>query len=142
VDALWAGLPVVTCVGRCGPSDDLEDGDDSDDDDDDASFKSSSSSSGDQMASRVAASMLSVLGLEAELVAPSLEAYGEAMFRLATEPAAYDALRAAIEAGRATSPLWDAKAYADTFLDGLFRAWDHHLSGAPPRDIYAAPRPQ
>lgn len=41
VDALWAGLPVVTCVGHC-----VEEG--------------KPAAHGDQMASRVAASMLQV----------------------------------------------------------------------------------
>jgi hypothetical protein len=66
------------------------------------------------------------------------------MVRLAADPAHYDALRGALEAsrvlheGHSSGGVWDAKAYARHLVDGLFAAWDHHLSGQPPRDVHAA----
>jgi hypothetical protein len=70
------------------------------------------------------------------LVATDLEAYADAMFRLATDARWYDDLRAALEAARQTSSLWDAQAYARHLTDGLVQAWEHHLSGGFPRDIW------
>ena len=165
VDALWAGLPVVTCVGHCGPSDEP-------------------SEHTDQMASRVAASLLTAalnngsrstittaslssiypssttprteLNSESNsvaeaaraeaarndaletLITPSLEAYATTMFKLATSPQWYDNLRHQLEESRHTSPLWDAKGYADHFTEGLFEAWHQHLSGNSPRSIRVA----
>jgi len=166
VDALWAGLPVVTCVGHCGPSDEPSD-------------------HMDQMASRVAASLLtaaldngnnsaittlslssiypssissdSAMNSESDsndtadsaavrtkrealdaLIAPNLEAYAASMYKLATSPHWYDNLRHQLEEARHTSPLWDAKGYADHFTEGLFQAWHQYLSGHPPSDIQVA----
>ena len=64
IDALWAALPLVTCVGDCVSIEDPPE-------------------YGNQMASRVAASMLHSLGLEEELVAINLDEYEEIMVSLA-----------------------------------------------------------
>jgi len=118
VDALWGGLPVVTCVGHCVRQEEP-------------------SSHGDQMASRVAASMLSSLGLESELVVGSLEEYGATLFRLATDTHWYDGLRRRLEESRRElGSLWDHEAYANVFVEGLFKVWDLHLSGAPPAHVF------
>lgn len=61
-----------------------------------------------------------------ELIATDLEAYAELMFRMATNVEWYDNLRQKVEASRASSPMWDAKAYSDSFIDGLFQV--QHLS--------------
>lgn len=117
VDALWAGIPVVTCVGRCVRGDEP-------------------ASNGDQMASRVAASMLVAIGLGEELIAKDLREYGEKMVRLATDREWYNYLRSHIEAARATSPLWDAELYANRFVDGLFLAYEEYQNGRELRHVY------
>lgn len=104
VDALWAGIPVVTCVGHCVPHDEP-------------------ANHGDQMASRVAASMLKAIGLDEELVAEDLHDYGRKMTRLATDRNWYGSLRRRIEDARAMASLWDAEAYANRLVDGLFQAY-------------------
>ncbi|WP_051357008.1 tetratricopeptide repeat protein [Azorhizobium doebereinerae] len=78
-DALWAGVPVVTCAGE-------------------------------SFASRVAASLLTAVGLP-ELVTTSLADYEALALALAQDPARLAALKARLAAARATAPLFDAAAY-------------------------------
>ena len=74
-DALWAGLPVLTCAGTA-------------------------------FAGRVAASMLTALGLP-ELIAQTLEEYEARALELARNPARLKALRERLTAARTSAPLFD-----------------------------------
>jgi predicted O-linked N-acetylglucosamine transferase (SPINDLY family) len=74
-DALWAGLPVLTCLGE-------------------------------SFAGRVAASLLSAIGLP-ELVARSLEEYEAKALDLASDPSALAAVKAKLARNRDTHPLFD-----------------------------------
>lgn len=78
-DALWAGLPLLTCLGET-------------------------------FAGRVAASLLTAMGLE-EMVAGSLEAYERTAVALAQDRDRLAAIRQRIAEGRETSPLFDSTRY-------------------------------
>lgn len=81
-DALWAGLPVLTC-------------------------------SGETFAGRVAASLLTAVGLP-ELITSSLADYEALALALAMEPARLVALRDKLAAGRGAVPLFDSMRFART----------------------------
>jgi protein O-GlcNAc transferase len=74
-DALWAGLPLVTCAGQ-------------------------------SFVARVAASLLSALGLS-ELVTTDLRRYEEQALDLARTPARLAEIRRRLDAARVTAPLFD-----------------------------------
>jgi predicted O-linked N-acetylglucosamine transferase (SPINDLY family) len=78
-DALWVGLPVLTCLGEAFPG-------------------------------RVAASLLRAAGLP-ELVTTSLADYEALAITLATTPGILADLRARLERGRLTCPLFDTEGF-------------------------------
>ena len=95
---------------------------------------------GDQMASRVAASMLENIGVDKELVARDLDDYAERCVRLATDGPYYDDLRKRIEDSRTTADMWDPSIYGKRLSDGFMAVWEHYLTtgGAEKKrkDIY------
>jgi predicted O-linked N-acetylglucosamine transferase (SPINDLY family) len=95
-DALWAGLPVLTCRGH-------------------------------SFAGRVAASLLSSLGLN-ELITDSLEAYELRARELAENPALLADLRTRLKGHRDSHPLFDA----DTFTRELECAYTTMLERFEP----------
>lgn len=102
-DALWAGVPVVTCPGE-------------------------------SFASRVAASLLTAVGLP-ELVTGSLDEYEALALALAQDPARLAALKAKLAAARATAPLFDAAAYATGIEAAYTRMHALRCAGQPPEAI-------
>jgi predicted O-linked N-acetylglucosamine transferase (SPINDLY family) len=78
-DALWAGVPVITCAGG-------------------------------SLASRVAASALQAVGLP-ELVASSLEEYGQLALELACDSRKLRDLRQRLTENRTVKPLFDTVGY-------------------------------
>ena len=74
-------------------------------------------------------------------MAASLSDYEDKCVQLATDSAFYDGLRKRIEDSRANSPFWDPKVYASHLSDGFVAAWEHYLTGEPPKDIYVTGRP-
>jgi predicted O-linked N-acetylglucosamine transferase (SPINDLY family) len=78
-DALWAGLPVLTCPGE-------------------------------SFAARVAASLLTAIGLP-ELIAANLDRYEELAVHLATNRQALHQLRRRLHENRLTAPLFDSLRY-------------------------------
>jgi len=86
-DALWAGVPLVTCAGGT-------------------------------FASRVAASLLRAADM-GELVTTSLDDYQALAIALASDRPRLAALRARLEAGRMSVPLFDSTAFARD-LEALF----------------------
>ena len=86
-DALWAGLPVLTCAGET-------------------------------FASRVAASLLTALGLP-ELVVRTLEEYEASAVFLAHEKSSLEKIRHRLEKNRASSPLFDTAMFTRK-LEALF----------------------
>ena len=86
-DALYAGLPVLTCKGNA-------------------------------FAGRVAASMLTALGMP-ELITQTPGAYEARALELARDPEQLQALRANLAAGRATAPLFDTTRFACDFESAI-----------------------
>lgn len=87
-DALWCGVPVVTCMGE-------------------------------SFAARVAASLLTAVGLP-DLITTSLPDYEALALVLARDPARLAAMKAHLKAARASAPLFDARAFTRG-LEAAFR---------------------
>jgi protein O-GlcNAc transferase len=108
-DALWAGVPVLTCPGET-------------------------------FVSRVAASLLTTMGLR-ELVAGDLAAYERIAIGLAREPEALAALRAKVNVQREASPVFDAIRFA-RHLEAAYREiWERYARGEAPAPIAIESRP-
>jgi predicted O-linked N-acetylglucosamine transferase (SPINDLY family) len=95
-DALFMGLPVLTCAGET-------------------------------MASRVAGSQLTAIGLP-ELITKSLADYEARALELAREPQRLSALRARLAANRHTQPLFDMVRFTRALDDLLISAWENRAS--------------
>jgi protein O-GlcNAc transferase len=106
-DALWAGLPVLTCLGST-------------------------------FAGRVAASLLSAVGLP-ELITRSLSEYEALALELATHPAELADLRAKLGRNRATCPLFDTDRFRRHIESAYITMWERHQRGAPPASFAVAP---
>jgi protein O-GlcNAc transferase len=106
-DALWAGLPVLTCRGNT-------------------------------FAGRVAASLLTSLGLSA-LITTRPEAYEAEALRLARDPALLASLKEKLAANKRTYPAFDI-ASLTRHLDAAYRTmWQRFRDGAAPDHIRIAP---
>lgn len=99
-DALWAGVPIVSCKGTT-------------------------------FAGRVGASMLNAIGLP-ELVADSLDAYGELALRLARQPELLADVRAKLVRNRAAEPLFDTRRFTRNLEAAYIAMWHRHQRGQPP----------
>lgn len=97
-DALWAGLPVLTCRGGTFPG-------------------------------RVAASLLSAIGME-ELVTASLAEYEDLALALAHDPARLEGLKRKLAAGRSTAPLFDSPRFARNLEAAYQDIWRRHFPTA------------
>jgi protein O-GlcNAc transferase len=95
-DALFMGVPVLTCAG-------------------------------DTMASRVAGSQLTAIGLP-ELITDSLEAYEALALTLARDRAQLQRIRAQLAANRHTHPLFDMARFTRALDDLLLAAWENRPS--------------
>jgi protein O-GlcNAc transferase len=96
-DALWAGLPVLTCRG-------------------------------DTFAGRVAASLLTAVGLP-ELITGSLADYEQAAFDLARHPYRLATLRETLRRSRDTAVLFDPARFASVLEAAFTRMWDAWNAG-------------
>ena len=106
-DALWAGLPVVTCLGST-------------------------------FAGRVAASLLSAVGLR-ELITRSLEDYEALILKLAREPALLAAIRRKLATNRNTCPLFDTARFARHVETAYTTIWERQQRGEAPRAFSVGP---
>jgi len=105
-DALWAGLPVITCPGE-------------------------------KLASRVAASLLTAIGLP-EGIALDLTDYENKAFELATNPDKLEAIKARLRDNRNATPLFDTEKQVK-HLEAAYQAMlDTHLSGKQPTSFKVA----
>lgn len=96
-DALWAGVPVVTCMGET-------------------------------FAARVAASLLTAVGLP-ELVTHTLEDYAALALRLALDPQQLRQVKALLEMNRAQAALFDTEMFTKD-IEALYeRMWTQWLEG-------------
>ena len=102
-DALWAGLPVITCRGGT-------------------------------FAGRVAASLLSAIGLP-ELVTESLVDYEALALKLAREPTVLGAVREKIRSNRRSAPLFDSARFCRDIERAYQQMWHLHRRGERPRSF-------
>jgi protein O-GlcNAc transferase len=100
-DALWAGLPVVSCIGTT-------------------------------FAGRVAASLLSAVGLP-ELITRSLEEYEALARHLASDPARLAGIRAKLVRNRLTTPLFDTDRFRRHLEAAYLEMWRIQQRGEKPR---------
>jgi predicted O-linked N-acetylglucosamine transferase (SPINDLY family) len=100
-EALWCGVPVLTCIGS-------------------------------QFAGRVAASLLTAVGLP-ELITASFDEYEREAIALARDPARIGALRARLAENRDTAPLFDTPRYVRNYEAALERMVTMHEAGEAPR---------
>lgn len=95
---------------------------------------------GRSLASRVAASLLTTLGLE-ELIAADAGQYRDRAIALARDPAALAAVRARLVAARDSGPLFDPVRFIRGFEAGIAAAVARSRAGLPPGDISVTPDP-
>ena len=103
LDALWAGVPVLTYAGE-------------------------------SFASRVAASLMSAVGLP-QLITGSLSEYEDLAVALAADPERLGQLRAVLAQNRSTTSLFDTARYVKNLEAAYEAIYERYLSGAPPAHI-------
>jgi protein O-GlcNAc transferase len=106
-DALWAGMPVLTCSGAT-------------------------------MASRVAGSLLTALGLP-ELISFSVEDYEALALKLAVDPEALSSIRQKLARNRDACPLFDTARFARHLEAAYGTMWERCQRGDPPESFDVAP---
>ena len=89
---------------------------------------------GRSFAGRVAASLLSAIGLP-ELITDSAEAYDALALELARAPARLNQLRTRLAANRLATPLFDTARYTRQLEQGYAAAYRRHLDHLPPDHI-------
>lgn len=99
-DALWCGVPLVTCTGEA-------------------------------FASRMAASLLTTVGLP-ELVADTLDQYEALALALARDTARLIALKDHLRAGRSSFPLFDTARFTRDLEAAYQHMWRRVQDGLPP----------
>jgi predicted O-linked N-acetylglucosamine transferase (SPINDLY family) len=102
-DALWAGVPIVTCIG-------------------------------DTFAGRVAASLLTAIGVP-ELVTSTAQAYEALAIELAENPVRLAAIRQKLAANRLTTPLFDTARYTRHIEAAYTAMVERYQAGLAPADI-------
>ena len=102
-DALWAELPVLTCLGET-------------------------------FAGRVAASLLSAIGLP-ELITTTLEAYEQMAIDLATHPGKLAGIKRKLAENRLTTPLFDTKLFTKHIEAAYSAIYERHQAGLAPDHI-------
>jgi predicted O-linked N-acetylglucosamine transferase (SPINDLY family) len=103
-DALWAGLPVLTCVGEA-------------------------------FASRVAASLLTAVGLP-ELITLNLEDYEALALQLASHPEQLKAIKQRLAANRLTYPLFNTALFTQHIESAYQAMFDRYQADLAPAHIY------
>jgi protein O-GlcNAc transferase len=93
---------------------------------------------GASFSGRVAASLLNAVGLP-ELVTESLADYEALALALARDPTRLAALRARLEASRATAPLFDAARFCRGLETAYAMMWETALAGTPPHGFSVPP---
>ncbi|WP_375470562.1 TIGR03032 family protein [uncultured Nostoc sp.] len=102
-DALWAGLPIITCLGKT-------------------------------FASRVAASLLTAVGLP-DLITNNLEQYEQLAIHLGHSPTALQELKQRLAQNRTTYPLFDTPRFTRNLEQAYFAMWEIYAAGNPPQTI-------
>jgi predicted O-linked N-acetylglucosamine transferase (SPINDLY family) len=102
-DALWAGTPVITCVGNT-------------------------------FGGRVAASLLSALGLE-ELITNNLSDYRDLALRIAHYPQMLDRIKTKLDFHRGTFPLFNTQRFTSHVEAGYIAAWELYQRDEQPMHL-------
>ena len=102
-DALWAGLPLLTCAGET-------------------------------FAGRVAASLLTAIGLR-QLIADCLEAYERRAWDLAGDSRELSELKAALKANKRAAALFDIVRFTRNIEAAYVRMWEYWRAGEAPRSF-------
>ena len=89
---------------------------------------------GESFASRVAASLLTAIGLP-ELIASTPEDYEECAVALATDPDRLARLRQRLAVNRFTAPLFDGAAFTKNLEEAYFKIYERHQSGLAIEDL-------
>jgi predicted O-linked N-acetylglucosamine transferase (SPINDLY family) len=103
-DALWAGLPVLTCIGET-------------------------------FAGRVAASLLSAIGLP-ELVSSTPQAYRDLAVELAANPEKLSAIKRKLANNRLATSLFDTRLFTRHIEAAYTAIYDRYQAGLPPDHVY------
>lgn len=90
---------------------------------------------GNQFAARVAASLLTAVGLP-DLITTTEEDYEALILELATNREKLAEVKKTLDTNRLTQPLFDTKRYARDFEAGLTAAYDLYFGGQEPQDIW------
>ncbi len=106
-EALWAGLPVLSCPEEA-------------------------------MASRVAASLLSAIGLE-ELICSTPQQYEERAIELATQAHELARIKALLAQNRLSHPLFNTERQVQKLEAAYLAMWQRHLNKLPPETLHIAP---
>ena len=93
---------------------------------------------GSGFAARVAASLLTAIGLD-DLITTSDEQYFALALELARNPVKLAAIRERLAANRQTMPLFDSEQFTRHIEAGYEAAFQRFLEGKPPADITVAP---
>jgi len=91
---------------------------------------------GTSFAGRVAASLLSAVGLS-ELITESPAAYEALVLKLARDPVALAALKQKLERNRQTYPLFDTIRFTRSLETAFVRMWQRYQDGLPPETFLA-----
>lgn len=89
---------------------------------------------GERFASRVAASILTALGME-ELAAESFDDYKALAIRLAGDPEAHEKIKTDLMEKKKRSPLLDTKRFVKNLETGYRMVWEHYRNGEAPREM-------
>jgi predicted O-linked N-acetylglucosamine transferase (SPINDLY family) len=89
---------------------------------------------GESFAARVAASLLTAIGLP-ELVTTTLADYEAKAIELATQPARLEEIRRRLERNRLTSPLFDIRLYTRHLEEAYRKIYDRYHAGLKPEHI-------
>lgn len=106
-DALWAGVPVLTCCGEA-------------------------------FASRMAASLLTAIGLP-ELIADNADDYSALALQLATTPSLLKELRARLSRNRSDSALFDTALFCRNLESAYLAMWARCCRGEQPAGFDVSP---
>jgi predicted O-linked N-acetylglucosamine transferase (SPINDLY family) len=90
---------------------------------------------GHTLAGRVAASLLTAVGLP-ELITATLEEYEALAVQLATHPLQLAALRTKLLANRASAPLFDTERFTRAFETALIQVYERSQAGLSPEHIF------
>ena len=105
-DALWAGLPLLTTIGK-------------------------------SFAARVAASLLSAVGLP-DMIANSQKEYEEIAIELGKNPAKLGEIKSRLESNLLTKPLFDTPQFTKHLEAGYKLAYRRHLNKLAPDHLYVS----